>query len=636
MRHAKLVPGRRPIAASALVTAVGAALMALAPPASARTIAVNCQSQSLQARINAAPAGSTLLVKGTCVGNFTLGKSLTLQGNPAATLDGNHAGTTLTIKNTPTVHLVGLTITRGLAAEGGGINQAAGKLTLVRVQVSDNFAIDHFGAGGGIWSGAGSVVITSSAVNGNVAYATVPPLASAQGGGIYSSSGSVSITRSSVNGNRAEGSGESSTAEGGAIFSDGTLTITSSNVDGNAATAGPTGAGFANGGAIRGRGVTVTASTFTGDSAEATDTGSDQAAVQGGAISLIKGAPLARISSSAFTNDRAVAKSAGGQVFADGGAIQVTNSSVGLRLVGSHVTGAQLRASGGSLVDAHGGAVAAQSPLTMIGSSVTGSTIVGTAGTDTLDVEGGGIAGTSATIARSTIADNHLSGTSASSDATAIGGGGRFTDTFVMSASTVSGNTVDATAGAGSTASAHAGGVQVTGTSTANKVTNSTIAGNAVHGHGPTAFAAGGGLESTASSLAVVDSTIARNASGERGGGILAGGPALSIEATIVALNTAPTGPDCRGTVTSAGHNLVGKTAPDCNFTPQPSDKLHVDPKLAALAANGGPTRTMALLLHSPALNAIPKAACAVKVDQRGVSRPQGPGCDIGAYERTT
>ncbi len=49
---------------------------------------------------------------------------------------------------------------------------------------------------------------------------------------------------------------------------------------------------------------------------------------------------------------------------------------------------------------------------------------------------------------------------------------------------------------------------------------------------------------------------------------------------------------------------------------------------------NGGPTQTMAPAPGSPARNAIPKAACAVARDQRGVRRPQGPRCDIGAYER--
>jgi hypothetical protein len=58
------------------------------------------------------------------------------------------------------------------------------------------------------------------------------------------------------------------------------------------------------------------------------------------------------------------------------------------------------------------------------------------------------------------------------------------------------------------------------------------------------------------------------------------------------------------------------------------------NPKLGVLKGNGGPTQTMAIALTSPALNAILKAACAVFTDQRGVHRPQGTRCDIGAYER--
>jgi hypothetical protein len=55
------------------------------------------------------------------------------------------------------------------------------------------------------------------------------------------------------------------------------------------------------------------------------------------------------------------------------------------------------------------------------------------------------------------------------------------------------------------------------------------------------------------------------------------------------------------------------------------------------LANDGGPTRTLALLTGSPAINAIPIAECVVAKDQRGVKRPHPAGgkCDIGAYERT-
>ncbi len=53
---------------------------------------------------------------------------------------------------------------------------------------------------------------------------------------------------------------------------------------------------------------------------------------------------------------------------------------------------------------------------------------------------------------------------------------------------------------------------------------------------------------------------------------------------------------------------------------------------LQPLAQNGGFTKTMALLLASPAVNQGNLTYC-VAQDQRGITRPQGPGCDLGSYE---
>ncbi len=59
------------------------------------------------------------------------------------------------------------------------------------------------------------------------------------------------------------------------------------------------------------------------------------------------------------------------------------------------------------------------------------------------------------------------------------------------------------------------------------------------------------------------------------------------------------------------------------------------NPRLGPLADNGGPTETHALLDFSPAIDAGGDITCADVggVDQRNVPRPQGAGCDIGAYE---
>ncbi len=59
---------------------------------------------------------------------------------------------------------------------------------------------------------------------------------------------------------------------------------------------------------------------------------------------------------------------------------------------------------------------------------------------------------------------------------------------------------------------------------------------------------------------------------------------------------------------------------------------LDVNPLVGPLQNNGGFTQTMALGVGSPAINAGDDATCAT-TDQRGVTRPQGSHCDIGAYE---
>ena len=102
----------------------------------------------------------------------------------------------------------------------------------------------------------------------------------------------------------------------------------------------------------------------------------------------------------------------------------------------------------------------------------------------------------------------------------------------------------------------------------------------------------------------------------------------MNISTSIVAGNTSD---DCSVPVTDQGYNLEGGSS--CSFTTS-TDLQNTDPKLAsALASNGGPTQTLALLDGSPAINHIPSSACSVSTDQRGVSRPQGPACDMGAFE---
>ena len=89
--------------------------------ATAPTI-VKCNAGgNLQTAINSALPGSTLIVHGTCTGNFTIAQNLTLQGS--GTLSGTgHNGPVLTI-NSGTASVDNLTIENGIdtSSVGGGI-----------------------------------------------------------------------------------------------------------------------------------------------------------------------------------------------------------------------------------------------------------------------------------------------------------------------------------------------------------------------------------------------------------------------------------------------------------------------------------------------------------------------------------
>jgi hypothetical protein len=84
----------------------------------------------------------------------------------------------------------------------------------------------------------------------------------------------------------------------------------------------------------------------------------------------------------------------------------------------------------------------------------------------------------------------------------------------------------------------------------------------------------------------------------------------------------------------NGSHNLI-KT---CGLSNNASGNITgVDPNLGPLKNNGGATLTMAPQAGSPAINAADTASQACPAtDQRGVMRPQGGACDIGAVESLT
>ena len=166
-------------------------------------------------------------------------------------------------------------------------------------------------------------------------------------------------------------------------------------------------------------------------------------------------------------------------------------------------------------------------------------------------------------------------------------------------------------------------------------VVNSTISGNL-------SKSSGGGLYN-AGTAGLNNLTITTNHADLGGGGIAVQGGTLNIWNSIVSGNIdhAPTSkaPDCAGTLSSAGYNLIGDSAGCTIGASAPGILTGVNPVLGSLQDNGGFSPTHALLDGSPAIDAanpsVPGSggnAC-LAVDQRGAHRPRGVACDIGAYE---
>ena len=99
-------------------------------------------------------------------------------------------------------------------------------------------------------------------------------------------------------------------------------------------------------------------------------------------------------------------------------------------------------------------------------------------------------------------------------------------------------------------------------------------------------------------------------------------GVCTRLQNSIVSRNF---GANCSGPINDGGHNLV--------FGDATCPGVDADPKLGPPRDNGGPTQTIALGAGSAAIDLVPPGAGCPWTDQRGVARPQGTGCDAGAYE---
>ncbi len=342
----------------------------------------------------------------------------------------------------------------------------------------------------------------------------------------------------------------------------------------------------------------------------------------GGAI--LNAGTLAIVNSTFFANTAGTSAGSGGGAVTNDGTMTVTNGSFIDNSVATGSYGGAIQSNskltitggyfaGNGAPNGFGGAIYAGSPAAISASYFTGNQ----AG------DGGAIQApvTGLTVTTSTFYRN---------SATSIGGA-------------IQGQAVVATASTFDTNSAPIGGAISTGAGTSisqstfidneatsgyggafnndggpNTVTNSTFNGNF-------AATAGGAIyDNPGSILAINNSTIAASASGY----------GLDNSGTTTLTNTILSGnmPDnCTGPAvpTSGGHNL--DSLHSCNLSGA-GDISGVNPLLGPLANNGGPTQTMSLLAGSPAIDHGSNTTCAPK-DQRGVIRPQGGICDIGAYE---
>lgn len=405
------------------------------------------------------------------------------------------------------------------------------------------------------------------------------------------------VDRSTIIGNTASG-------RGGGIYSDqGSLTVTNSDIMGNSSAT--------NGGGLHtGSDSDVVSSTVSGNQS-------------GNGAGIFHDDGTLTVTDTQVSSN--TASGVGGGIASDGATLTVTDSVV----------------SGNTATGNGGGLRGNQGTLEVTNSTVTGNSSASF---------GGGISGRAN---EGSIVASTISGNTAAQD----GGGIDITGaTLMVTESTISGNS--ATEG---------GGINRFNNSTLN-VTRSTLSNN-------TASSNGGGLSSSFSgSTTITDSTVSGNTAGGFGGGIVRWDSAdplaeLEIVRSTISANEAPAGQGSgvsrigisvrpiavnssiiAGNVNddvfsagidflSNGYNLIG-TGDVGGFT-ETGDQVGVDPMLAPLANNGGPTQTHALLLGSPALDAGDPSA-STGSDQRGVPfgrsfddpSADGEGPDIGSFER--
>jgi hypothetical protein len=383
----------------------------------------------------------------------------------------------------------------------------------------------------------------------------------------------------------------------GAVENFGTLKVTDSHFTMNASTA--SGGGILNHGTL-----TVVKSTFTGNNAAQvgggihTDSGaasitnsvfSTNTAVQGGgAIAATGGANLA-VTGSRFESNRAT------DTFAQGGALLNDESTAASQVTSS--TFYQNSSSRGGAVSVLSGTVSIEQSIFEGNWSAYGGGIRQEGGTLTLN--------------RVKLVGN---GYSPSGSKVNTGGGALSwgNGTAVLTDVSIHNNWAS-----------YGGGFDHENGSTT--LTNVTISGNQAVGSG--------GFDTNGGSITLVNVTVAKNSAGFFSGGI------GNRNGTLVLKNTLVSGNFNSSTLASWNCNKAIGSTPfslSSDFTCDlGTGRNNVNILLGPLESDGQYSLHYKLLRDSPAIDAAAGADCPPS-DQRGVNRPQGSACDIGAIEVTS
>jgi predicted outer membrane repeat protein len=232
--------------------------------------------------------------------------------------------------------------------------------------------------------------------------------------------------------------------------------------------------------------------------------------------------------------------------------------------------------------------------------------------------------------------------------ANAFTGGG----VLQLGAGTVNWNNVTFDANSATDISGGYGGAMYLTSGTTANLTNVTSTNNTAHSWGG---AFGVGFSVAPSTLNIRAGTISGNSitTSGGGGGVFTNDGPVTITQTILhndlangALNECTKA--LAGTITSGGYNLSDDTSCGLSLATDTQNAAK-DPLLGSLATNSVSTgippvvgaaadskalSTEALGAGSPAIDAVPGSFCPPPAtDERGVTRPQGAGCEIGAFE---